>query len=137
MMDKLKRKLSERQIAMMALGGTIGTGLLLASGGAIHDGGPGGAILGYVIISILVLFLMGSLGEMAAFSPTTGSFCDYSTRYIDKSFGFAMGWNYWINWVLVIASEIIASAILMQFWFPHIPIWVWTISFFLLIVSTC
>ena len=132
--NNLQRNLKQRHITMMALGGTIGTGLLLASGSAIHMAGPGGALLGYGIVAILVYFLMSSLGEMSAHSPTTGSFCEYSAKYVDKAFGFAMSWNYWINWVLVIASEIIAAAIVMQFWFPDVSIWIWAISFFFLIL---
>ena len=132
--NNLKRDLKSRHLIMMALGGTIGTGLLLASGKSVMIGGPGGAILGYGLVSILVFFLMTSLGEMSAQSPTTGSFCDYSARYVDKSFGFAMSWNYWLNWVLVIASEVLATALVMQFWFPDTPVWIWTISFFALII---
>ena len=132
---KLKRDLKSRHLIMMALGGTIGTGLLVASGSAIYSGGPGSAMLGYILVAFIVFFLMASLGEMAAYSPTTGSFCEYSSKYIDKSFGFAMSWNYWFNWVLVIASEVIAAGFMMQFWFPNIDIWVWTILFFMLIFS--
>ncbi|MGQ4004717.1 amino acid permease [Francisellaceae bacterium CB52] len=133
MMSKLNRSLKSRHLVMMALGGTIGTGLLLASGGAIHSGGPGGAIAGYIIVSIIVYFLMSSLGEMAAHSPVTGSFCEYSAKYVDKSFGFAMSWNYWLNWVLVVASEIIAAGLVMQYWFPDVNISWWIGLFFLLI----
>ena len=132
-MNKLNRSLKSRHLIMMALGGTIGTGLLLASGGAIHSGGPGGAIAGYLIVSVIVYFLMSSLGEMAAHSPVTGSFCEYSAKYVDKSFGFAMSWNYWLNWVLVVASEIIAAGVVMQYWFPDVNISIWIAIFFLLI----
>ena len=131
---QLKRNLKPRHLIMMTLGGTIGTGLLLASGGAIHDGGPGGAMLGYILVAFIVYFLMASLGEMSAHSPTTGSFCEYSSKYVDKSFGFAMSWNYWFNWVLVVASEVIAAGFVMQFWFPHVDVWIWTVLFFCLIL---
>ena len=132
--NRLQRSLKARHLAMMALGGTIGTGLLLASGSAIHIAGPGGSILGYAVIAILVYFVMTSLGEMAAFSPVTGSFCDYSAKYVDKAFGFAMSWNYWLNWGLVVASEVIAAGLVMQFWFPHVNVWIWSGLFFLLIL---
>ncbi|MDC0535878.1 amino acid permease [Francisellaceae bacterium] len=131
----LKRSLKSRHLTMMALGGTIGTGLLLASGAAVHDAGPGSAILGYLLVGIIVYFLMTSLGEMAAHSPTTGSFCEYSAKYVDKAFGFAMSWNYWLNWVLVVASEVIAAGLVMQYWFPNVDVWLWTISFFILIFA--
>ena len=134
MNHKLKRSLKPRHITMMALGGTIGTGLFLASGSAIHDAGPGGAIAGYIIGAFIVYFLMSSLGEMAAHSPVSGSFCEYSAKYVGKSFGFAISWNYWVNWVLVIASEIIAAGIVMQYWYPDVNIWVWVALFFTMIL---
>jgi lysine-specific permease len=115
----LSKKLETRHINMIALGGSIGTGIFLASGIAIATGGPGGALLSYFLISIMVFFLMTSLGELATFKPTTGSFNEYSERYVDKSFGYAMGLNYWFNWSLTIASEISAAVILIKFWFPH------------------
>ncbi|ALA24019.1 lysine transporter [Piscirickettsia salmonis] len=131
----LQRNLKPRHLIMLALGGTIGTGLLLASGGAVHSGGPGGAILGYLLVAVIVLFVMTSLGELTAFSPTTGSFCDDAARYVDPSFGFAMSWNYWLNWVFVVASEVIAAGLVMQFWFPHVDVWIWSALFFLLILA--
>lgn len=133
MSHKLQRNLKTRHLIMIALGGSIGTGLFLASGSAISEAGPGGAMLAYVIISIMVYFLMGSLGEMAAHSPTTGTFCEYSRRYISTDFGFAMGWNYWFNWAITISAEIIAASFIMQYWFPHVPTIYWSVLFFGLI----
>jgi len=131
---KLQRQLKSRHLSMMALGGTIGTGLLLASGSVIHDAGPGGAILGYLLVGFLVYFVMTSLGEMASYSPVTGSFCDYSAKLIDKAFGFAMSWNYWISWTLVVAIELIAAGIVMQYWFPATNPLLWTVLFFAFII---
>ena len=132
--NKLKRGLKSRHLTMMALGGTIGTGLLLASGRSIHIAGPGGAILAYTLVGLLVYIIMSSLGEMATYLPVTGSFCDYAARYVDKAFGFAMSWNYWFNWVLVVASELLAAGLVMQYWFPGLSPWLWTFSFFILII---
>lgn len=115
----LAKKLETRHINMIALGGSIGTGIFLASGIAIATAGPGGALLSYALIAIMVFFLMTSLGELATYKPTTGSFNEYSEIYVDKSFGYAMGINYWFNWALTIASEISAAVILVKFWFPH------------------
>lgn len=115
----LAKKLETRHINMIALGGSIGTGIFLASGIAIATAGPGGAVLSYLLMSIMIFFLMTSLGELATHKPTTGSFNEYSELYVDKSFGYAMGLNYWLNWALTIASEIAAAVILIKFWFPH------------------
>src|SRR4051812_49391318 len=78
----LERKLKTRHLSMIAIGGTIGTGLFLASGTTIHDAGPGGALAAYLIAGIMVFFLMTSLGEMAAFIPITGSFSTYASRFV-------------------------------------------------------
>ena len=83
---------------MISLGGTIGTGLFLASGGAIHTAGPGGALVAYAAIGMMVYFLMTGLAEMAAYMPVAGSFRVYASKFVDPSFGFAIGWNYWYNW---------------------------------------
>jgi len=134
-MTKLKRSLKSRHLTMIALGGSIGTGLFLASGGAISEAGPGGALLAYGLISIMVYFLMCSLGEMSAYRPTTGSFCEYSGDYVDPAFGFAMGWNYWFNWAITIAVEVLAAAMIMQFWFPGSSTFLWSSFFFLIFLG--
>src|SRR5947207_2690054 len=105
---ELKRGLKARHLTMISLGGTIGTGLFLASGGAIHTAGPGGALLSYLLIGIMVYFLMTSLGEMGAYMPVAGSFSTYATKFVDPSLGFALGWNYWYNWAITIAAELSA-----------------------------
>ncbi|MBG9772621.1 amino acid permease [Brevibacillus laterosporus] len=111
---------------MIALGGSIGTGLFLASGGAISQAGPGGAILAYLAIGIMVYFLMTSLGEMAAFMPESGSFSTYATKFVDPALGFALGWNYWYNWAITIAAELSAATLLMKFWFPDSSSMLWS-----------
>ncbi|MEH7108839.1 amino acid permease, partial [Bacillus sp. JJ1764] len=104
----------------------IGTGLFLASGSMVHTAGPGGAILTYGLIGIMVYFVMISLAEMATFLPVAGSFSTYATRFVDPSLGFALGWNYWYNWAITIASELTAVALIMKFWFPDTPSFLWS-----------
>jgi len=123
---KLKRKLKSRHLTMISLGGSIGTGLFLASGGAIHSAGPGGALLAYALIGVMVYFLMTSLAEMAAYMPVAGTFSTYATKFVDPALGFALGWNYWYNWAITIAAELSAATIIMKFWFPHMPSIVWS-----------
>lgn len=123
---ELKRKLKSRHLTMISLGGSIGTGLFLASGGAIHSAGPGGALLAYSLIGVMVFFLMTSLAEMAAYMPVAGTFSTYATKFVDPALGFALGWNYWYNWAITIAAELSAATIIMKFWFPHTPSIVWS-----------
>ncbi|WP_207369098.1 amino acid permease [Heyndrickxia coagulans] len=125
-LTKLKRKLKSRHLTMISLGGSIGTGLFLASGGAIHSAGPGGALLAYALIGVMVYFLMTSLAEMAAYMPVAGTFSTYATKFVDPALGFALGWNYWYNWAITIAAELSAATIIMKFWFPHTPSIVWS-----------
>lgn len=132
---ELKRGLKSRHVTMISLGGTIGTGLFLASGGAIAQAGPGGTLLAYALIGVMVYFLMTSLGEMAAFMPTSGSFSTYATKFVDPSLGFALGWNYWYNWAITIAAEIAAVALIMKYWFPNSSSLTWTVLFIAIVLT--
>lgn len=76
--DKLARRLSARQVQMIAIGGTIGTGLFLGTGQSIATGGPASTLIAYAIVGGIVFVTMLSLGEMAAFVPVAGSFCTYA-----------------------------------------------------------
>ncbi|WP_340085162.1 amino acid permease [Siminovitchia sp. FSL H7-0308] len=127
--QELKRDLKSRHLTMIALGGTIGTGLFLASGTAIHTAGPAGALTAYAAIGLMVYFVMVSLAEMSAYLPVAGSFSTYATRFVDPALGFALGWNYWYNWAITIASELAAVTLIMKFWFPESPSIVWSALF--------
>ncbi|EAC4201442.1 amino acid permease [Listeria monocytogenes] len=130
---EVRRDLKTRHLSMIAIGGSIGTGLFLASGNAIHTAGPGGALVAYIAIGIMVYFLMTSLGEMATYMPVSGSFSTYASRFVDPAFGFALGWNYWFNWAITLAVDISTAAIIVQFWLPNTPAWLWSAIFLILI----
>ncbi|MHA3082289.1 amino acid permease [Acinetobacter sp. ANC 5383] len=131
----LKRKLSARHLNMIAIGGSIGTGLFLASGSTISTAGPGGALLAYVLIGIMIYFLMTSLGELATHNPTSGAFFTYGNKYVEEGFGFALGWNYWYNWAITVAFELVAAQWIMAFWFPEIPGFWWSLLFLIVIFT--
>lgn len=133
--DVLHRKLNARLLNMIAIGGSIGTGIFLASGNAIYLAGPGGTMLAYLITGLMVYFLMTSLGEMAAYMPSTGSFYVYASRFVDPALGYALGWNYWYNWAVTVASEISAASLIMHFWFPDSPSFIWCASFLAIVVA--
>lgn len=124
--NEVQRNLKQRHITMIALGGTIGTGLFLTSGATISQAGPWGAVLAYSFIGLMVYFVMTSLGEMATYLPTSGSFGDYGTRYVDPAFGFALTWNYWLNGAITIAVDLTTVGLITQFWFPDIPAWIFS-----------
>lgn len=129
--NSLKRSLKARHLSMIAIGGSIGTGLFVASGKTIAQAGPGGALLSYIIVGIMVYYVMTSLAELAAFMPTPGSFATYSAEYVDESFGFAMGINYWYNWAVTIAVDLVSLQLVMAYWLPYVDGWKWSALFLL------
>lgn len=129
----LRRTLKTRHLSMIALGGTIGTGLFLSSGATISQAGPFGALTAYAVMGAMVFFLMTSLGEMATHNPVSGSFSVYADKYVEPAFGFAMGWNYWFNWAITVAVEAATVGVVMQYWWPSIPGWIWAGAVLLLI----
>ena len=131
--NQVKRELKTRHLSMIALGGSIGTGLFVASDSAIATAGPGGAIAAYIGIGLMVFFLMTSLGEMATYVPVSGSFSEYASRFVDPAFGFALGWNYWFNWAITVAVDVSTTAIVMHFWLPNVPGWLFSLGFLALI----
>ena len=132
--DELQRGLDSRHMNMIAIGGAIGTGLFLASGATISQAGPGGALVAFVVIGLMVFLLMQSLGEMSALMPVPGAFETYATRFVSPSFGFALGWNYWFNWAITVAAELSAAGIVMQYWLPDSPGCVWSVIFLTILV---
>ncbi|MHA7611684.1 lysine transporter [Weissella viridescens] len=130
----LKRTLKTRHLSMIALGGTIGTGLFVTSGATVAQAGPMGALAAYAVMGLMVYFLMTSLGEMATYMPVSGSFSTYADRFVDPAFGFAMGWNFWLNWAITVAVEAATVGVVMGYWFPHTPVWTWSFATLALIL---
>jgi lysine-specific permease len=128
--QELHRGISTRQLSMIAIGGAIGTGLFFASGSAISQAGPGGAMLAYAVMGLAVYCMMQSLGEMATQLPIAGSFEAYAERFIDPSLAFAVGWNYWLSWSITLAAELVAGSLIVKFWFPHSNSTLWAMGFF-------
>lgn len=89
----LARKLKGRHLQMIAIGGSIGTGLFVASGRALELGGPASVLIAYSFIGAMLYFTVQALGELAVAFPVAGSFSAFSTRFLDPSWGFAMGWK--------------------------------------------
>src|SRR5271170_2126678 len=131
----LHRSINNRQLSMIAIGGAIGTGLFFASGGAIAQAGPGGALLAYATMGLAVFCMMQSLGEMATQLPIRGSFEAYAERFVDPSMGFAVGWNYWFSWAVTLAAELVAGALIVKFWFPNSESIYWAMGFFAVLLA--
>src|SRR5579863_8240248 len=132
---ELHRTIGTRELSMIAIGGAIGTGLFFASGGAIAQAGPGGALMAYATMGIAVYCMMQSLGEMATQLPIPGSFEAYAERFIDPSLAFAVGWNYWFSWAITLAAELVAGALIVKFWFPNSDSTWWAMGFFAVLLA--
>ncbi|KAL3602204.1 histidine permease [Fusarium poae] len=130
----LERELKGRHLQMIAFGGSIGTGLFVASGGSLYRGGPASLLLSYVLIGGMQYCTMQSLGELCVAFPIAGSFSAFSTRFLDPSWGFAMGWNYCLQWLFVLPLEIIAGAFTIGYWNEAISRSVFVAIFLLVIV---
>ncbi|TDM05264.1 amino acid permease [Macrococcus lamae] len=133
--NQMDRDLKTRHISMIAIGGSLGTGLFMASGAVISQAGPGGAIAAYALIGIMVYFLMTALGELATFYPVSGSFSAYARRFVDPAAGFMVGWLYWVIWSLVASVDIITAAKVLSYWelFSGINSFVWCLIFLALL----
>ncbi|RKO91678.1 amino acid permease/ SLC12A domain-containing protein [Blyttiomyces helicus] len=122
---------------MIAIGGTIGTGLFLSSGGAIATAGPLGALIAYAISGLMVYFVVSALGEMATFMPISGSFNAYATRFVSPALGFTAGWTYWASWALTVPIELTAAAFVLGFWVSpdSVPNYAWWIILIVLLFA--
>ncbi|KAI1752355.1 amino acid permease [Xylaria castorea] len=130
----LKTDLKGRHMQMIAIGGAIGAGLFIGSGSALHSGGPASLVIGYLIIGVMLLFTMQALGEMAVLYPVNGAFYTYIVRFIDPSWGFAVGWEYAIGWLTILPFELIAASGTIKFWRSDINSAVWVTVFLVVLV---
>ena len=129
---QLKHGLSNRHIQLIALGGSIGTGLFLGISQTIKLAGPS-VILGYALAGLIAFFMMRQLGEMVVEEPVSGSFSYFAYNFWSPFAGFMSGWNYWVLNVLVCMAELSAIGLYVQYWWPEIPTWISALGFFVLI----
>lgn len=120
--QEMARTLKNRQVQLIAIGGTIGTGLFLGSGQAIPLAGPA-IILNYIITGFACFLLMRVLGELLLSDLTKHSFVDFVEEYLGRPMGFLTGWTYWICWITIAMAEITAIGVYIRYWWPEIPQW--------------
>ncbi|MBS0579782.1 MAG: amino acid permease [Proteobacteria bacterium] len=118
----LARRLANRHIQLIAIGGTIGVGLFLGSAKAIHNAGPG-LLLAYAVGGLAIFFIMRALGELLTYRPVAGSFASYAEEFCGPFAGFVTGWSYWFMWVVMAMAELTAIGIYVRYWFPDVPQW--------------
>ncbi|MEV0993847.1 amino acid permease [Nonomuraea sp. NPDC050202] len=114
--------LGNRQVQMIAIGGAIGVGLFLGSGGRLAAAGPA-LVLSYAAAGVAAFFVMRALGELVLYRPVSGSFVEYAGEFIGPWAAFASGWMYWINWAATGVAELTAIAAYIHYWAPAFPQW--------------
>jgi len=137
--NQLNKTLKSRHLNMIAIGGSIGAGLFVGSGGALSRGGPAALLICFSIIGIMMFNVVYALGELAMMYPISGGFYTYSVRFIDPSWGFAMGWNYVFQWAIVLPLELVVAGLTVQWWEGasgvHLAVWITIFMLVIILIS--
>ncbi|PWY93236.1 hypothetical protein BO94DRAFT_532960 [Aspergillus sclerotioniger CBS 115572] len=135
--NELHRALKARHITMIAIGGAIGTGLIIGTGSALAKAGPASILISYSVVGFIVYLVMCGLGEMAAWLPLSSGFTGYAVRFCDPALGFALGWTYWFKYIIVTPNQLTAGALVISYWIhpDRVNAGVWITVFLVLIVS--
>lgn len=113
---RLKRGLKARQVTMIAIGGAIGTGLIIGTGSALAKAGPLSILISYSIVGFVVYMVMCALGEMATWLPLESGFTGYASRFCDPALGFSLGYTYWFKYIIVTPNQLTAGALVVSYW---------------------
>src|SRR5260370_6126071 len=124
--EGLHRRLSQRQLTMMAIGGAIGVGLFLGSSVSIRLAGPA-VVLSYILGAGIALIMSYVLAEMAVVHPVAGAFGVYAENYLSSWAGFSVRATYGVAQIIAIGAEVTAAGIYISFWFPNVPQWIWVV----------
>ena len=120
-LDGLQRRLANRQIQLIAIGGSIGTALFVSIGTGLYKGGPGSLFLAYLIYSCMLGLVNNCMAEMATLHPVSGGFIRMAGKWVDDALGFTAGWNFFLYEALLIPFEITALNLVLSFWRDDIP----------------
>ncbi|SCU95360.1 LAMI_0F02168g1_1 [Lachancea mirantina] len=118
----LQRTLKPRHVSMIALGGTIGTGLFVGISSPLANAGPVGALIAYMIMGTIVYCVTQSLGEMATFIPVASSFTVFTHRFLSPALGAATGYIYAFSWCVTFAFELSVIGQIIQYWTKAVPL---------------
>ncbi|AQZ14093.1 LYP1 (YNL268W) [Zygosaccharomyces parabailii] len=130
---EVKRALKPRHIGMIALGGTIGTGLFVGISEPLANAGPVGALIAYLFMGSVIYFVTQSLGEMATFIPVTSSITVFTKRFLSPALGVSNGYMYWFNWAITFAVEVSVVGQVIQYWTKKVPLAAWIAIFWVLV----
>ncbi|KAL1727744.1 amino acid permease/ SLC12A domain-containing protein [Schizophyllum commune] len=118
----LHRGLKARHITMIAIGGAIGTGLIIGTGSALARAGPASVLISYSVVGFLVYLVM--------------CFTGYANRFCDPALGFALGWTYWFKYIIVTPNQMTAGALVISYWIDRDRVnpGVWITIFYVTII---
>ncbi|KAF7760107.1 hypothetical protein Agabi119p4_10783 [Agaricus bisporus var. burnettii] len=135
----LQQKMKQRHLTMIAVGGSIGTGLFVGSGSALGIGGPAAILIAWIIIGVMLINVTQAIGEISILYPVSGGFYTWAVRFLDPSFAFAMGWNYFLQWAIVLPLEITVAGTTVQYWSQaaKVPLGAWITIFWIVIMLVC
>lgn len=133
---QLKRALHARHVTMIAIGGALGTGLLIGTGSALKTAGPASILIAYSAIGFVVYMVMCGLGEVATFIPLADGFAGYCNRYVDPALGFACGYVYLFKYLILPANQLVAGSLTVQYWISKETMnpGIWIMIFLIIIV---
>lgn len=134
--ETTQRGLKSRHAQMIALGGTIGTGLFVGAGQTLHRGGPAFILAAFCFMSFLIFCVVASIVEVAAYLPTPGASMNlFGYRYVSRSMGFGLGWLYFYSLGILVPYEITAAGLVIEYWHPPVNIAVWITIMIIVIVG--
>lgn len=116
----LHRRLNNRQIQLIAAGGSIGTALFISIGGALAKGGAGNLLISFTFYSCILALVNNSIAEMSTYMPIAGGFVRLAGYWVDDALGFMAGWNFFLYEALIIPFEVVALTSVVSFWNPDI-----------------
>ena len=119
--DALQRKLGNRQIQLIAIGGSVGTALFVSIGSGLYQGGAGSLFIAYLLYSCMLGLVNNCMAEMATLHPVSGGFIRMAGKWVDEALGFTVGWNFFLYEALLIPFEITALNLVLGFWRDDIP----------------
>ncbi|KAI6097683.1 general APC amino acid permease [Pisolithus croceorrhizus] len=136
--DLVQRRLKQRHVQMIAIAGTLGTGLFLGSGKALSGAGPLGALIAYALVGTVAYSSLCSIGEMTSHAPISGTFPHFAARWVDPALGFAVGWNYYYTNLMTVPVEITGAQLLITYWDSnshHVAIYTTVISCLVILIN--
>ncbi|QID84471.1 S-methylmethionine permease mmp1 [Saccharomyces pastorianus] len=119
-----KKVLDQRHLTMIAIGGTLGTGLFIGLGESLASG-PASLLIGFLLVGASMLCVVQCGAELSCQYPVSGSYALHASRFIDPSVGFSVGINYLLMWLISFPSELVGCSLTMSYWAPSVNPAVW------------